>query len=116
MMHGPEKSDSAAVARKLANKAGRPATEPVERRRGPRGTVVQQSMCWAQYRVSMSQALGRVREAATPRGLSPITHGRSRMREFRSYGSVRGTLSNERPLYVASVRQMIISAGWRGKR
>ena len=28
----------------------------------------------------------------------------------------RGAPSNGRPLYVASVRQMIISAGWRGKR
>ncbi len=34
MMHKPEKSDSAVVARKLANKAGRLATEPVERRAG----------------------------------------------------------------------------------
>ena len=32
MMHEPEKSDSAIVARKPANKAGRPAAEPVERR------------------------------------------------------------------------------------
>src|SRR5271167_4937633 len=37
MMHEPEKSDSAVVARKLANKAGRPATEPVERRAGTEG-------------------------------------------------------------------------------
>ena len=38
---------------------------------------------------------------------SPLdTQGRSRMRESRSYGSVRGALRNERPLYVASVRQM----------
>ncbi len=28
------------------------------------------------------------------------------MRECRTYGSVRGALGNERPLYVASVRQM----------
>src|SRR3954451_21075623 len=31
MMHEPERSDSAIVARKPANKAGRPAAEPVER-------------------------------------------------------------------------------------
>ena len=97
MMHEPEKSDSAVVATKPANKAGRSATEPVERRAGPRGTAVQQSMCRAQYRVSMSQALGRVREAAALRGLSPITQGKSRMREFRSYGSVRGARGDLRP-------------------
>ena len=38
------------------------------------------------------------------------------MPELGSSGSVQGVLSNEYPLYVASVRQMIISAGWRGKR
>ena len=32
MMHGHEKSDSAIVATKLPNKAGRPAAEAVERR------------------------------------------------------------------------------------
>jgi hypothetical protein len=32
MMHGPGKSDSAIVAVKPTNKAGRPAAEPVERR------------------------------------------------------------------------------------
>jgi len=37
MMHEPEKSDSAVVARKPANKAGRSATEPVERRAGTEG-------------------------------------------------------------------------------
>ena len=31
MMHGPGKSDSAIVAVKPTNKAGRPAAEPVER-------------------------------------------------------------------------------------
>ena len=34
MMHGLEKSDPAIVATKRANKAGRPAAEPVERRTG----------------------------------------------------------------------------------
>ena len=44
------------------------------------------------------------------------TRGRSRMLESGSSGSVRGAPSNGRPLYVASVRQMIISARLRGKR
>ena len=38
MMHDREKSDSAIVAGKLTNKAGKPATESVEPRAGPRGT------------------------------------------------------------------------------
>ena len=37
MMHEHGKSDSAIVAAKPTNKAGRPAAEPVERRAGDRG-------------------------------------------------------------------------------
>jgi hypothetical protein len=79
MMHEPEKSDSAIVATKPANKAGRPVAEPVERRAGTGRNANQQSMCRAQNRESVSQALGRVRRAATIRCLSPDTPGRSRM-------------------------------------
>ena len=39
MMHGPEKSDSAIVATKPVNNAGRPAAEQVERRAGTEGNV-----------------------------------------------------------------------------
>jgi hypothetical protein len=39
MMHEPEKSDSAIVATRPANKAGRPAAEPVERRVGTEGNT-----------------------------------------------------------------------------
>ena len=38
MMNGREKSDSAIVAMKPANKAGQPAAEWVEQRGGPRET------------------------------------------------------------------------------
>jgi transposase InsO family protein len=62
VMHGREKSDPAIVARKPANKAGRPAAEPVERRAGAEGNTDQQSTRRAQNRVSVSQALGRVRQ------------------------------------------------------
>ena len=56
-------------------------------------------------------------DAPAPSGASPShPRGRSRMLESGSSGSVRGASSNGRPLYVASVRQMIISAGRRGKR
>jgi RNA-directed DNA polymerase len=67
VMHGREKSDPAVVARKPANKAGQPAAEPVERRAGTEGNADQQSMRRAQDRASVSQALGRVRQAARQR-------------------------------------------------
>jgi RNA-directed DNA polymerase len=63
-MHGHEKSDSAIVAAKPANKAGRPATERVERRAGTEGKADQQSTRRAQDRESVSQALDRLRQAA----------------------------------------------------
>ena len=62
MMHGREKSDPAIVARKPANEAGRPAAEPVERRAGAEGNADQWRTCRAQNRVSVSQALDRVRQ------------------------------------------------------
>ena len=66
-MHDREKSDSAIVATKPTNKAGRPAAEPVERRAGTEGNAGQQRTCRAQDRESVSQALDRVREAARQR-------------------------------------------------
>src|SRR6516162_3044237 len=102
MMHGHEKSDPAIVAVKPANKAEQPtcgsncgepnAAEPVERRAGTKGNASQQSTHRTQSRASVSQALERIRRAITV-----WTRGRSRMRASRTYGSVRGALSNERP-------------------
>ena len=73
MMHGHEKSDHAIVAVKPANKAGQPtcgancgepnAAEPVERRAGTKGNANQQSTCRTQSRMSVSQALERIRQA-----------------------------------------------------
>ena len=91
MMHDREKSDSAIVAGKLTNKAGKPATESVEPRAGAEGNASQQSTHRAQYRRRVSQALERVRQVAVR------TRGGSRMREIRSYGSVRGAVGNDRP-------------------
>ena len=82
MMHGREKSDSVIVAKKSANKAGRPAAESVERRTGTKGNAIQQSTRRAQDRESVSQALERVRQAARQRkkerftALSPPHHDR----------------------------------------
>ena len=67
MMHGREKSDSAIIATKPTNKAGRPVAEPVERRAGTKGNADQQSTRRAQDRESVSQALERVRQAARQR-------------------------------------------------
>ena len=67
MMHGHEKSDSAIVAMKPANNAGRPAAEQVERRAGTEGKAGQQSTRRAQDRESVSQALDRIRQAARQR-------------------------------------------------
>src|SRR3954470_9230870 len=66
-MHGGEKSDPAIVARKPANEAGRPAAEPVERRAGAEGNAIQQRTRRAQDRASVSQVLGRVRQATRQR-------------------------------------------------
>ena len=102
MMHGHEKSDPAIVARKPANKAedsvaersvAEPnAAEPVERRAGAKGNAGQQSTRRTQRRVSVSQALEHIRQLVPSH-----TRGRSRMRESRTYGSVRGACGNVRP-------------------
>ena len=67
MMHEGEKSDSAIVAVKPTNKAGRSAAEPVEPRAGTEGNADQQSTRRTQDRESVSQALGRIRKAARER-------------------------------------------------
>jgi RNA-directed DNA polymerase len=73
MMHGREKSDPAIVAAKPANKAGKPAAEPVERRAGAKGNADQRSTRRAQDRESVSQALGRIRQAAKRRTTDKFT-------------------------------------------
>src|SRR3954451_23061430 len=67
MMHEAEKSDPVVVAEKPTNKAVRAAAEPVEPRTGTKGNAAQQSTRRAQDRVSVSQALKRVRQAARQR-------------------------------------------------
>lgn len=64
MMYGREKSDSAIVVKKPANKAGMPAAEWVEPRAETKRNAVQQRMRRAQNRESVSQTLERVRQAA----------------------------------------------------
>ena len=76
MTHGREKSDSAIVAAKLANKASvskTDAAEPVEPRAGTKGNASQQSTLRAQDRDSVSQALDRVRQVARERKTERFT-------------------------------------------
>src|SRR6201997_4733724 len=67
MMHGRGKSDSAIVAAKPANNAERSTAEPVEPRTEAKGNAGQQSTRRAQSRVSVSQALERIRKVAKAR-------------------------------------------------
>src|SRR5665647_1244132 len=72
-MHDPEKSDSGIVVTKPTNKAGRPVAEPVEPRPGTKGNADRQSTHRAQSRARVTQALGRVRQAARQRKKEQFT-------------------------------------------
>ena len=63
-MNGREKSDSAEVAVKPANKTGMPAAEQGEPRAGTRGEAIPQSTSRTQGRADASQARDRIRVAA----------------------------------------------------
>src|SRR6476660_6608191 len=93
MMHGHEKSRSAIVAVKPANKAERSAAESVERRAETKGNVDQQRTRRTQRRISVSQMLARIRQHIA----AVDTQGGNRMRESCRYGSVRGVRGNSRP-------------------
>ena len=77
MMYGHEKSDSVIVAVKPANKTAEAAAErfavestvaeSVEPRAETKGNADQQSTCLTQSRVSVSQALDRIRKVAKER-------------------------------------------------
>ena len=73
MMYGRGKSDSAIVAAKLVNKAGRLAAESVERRVGTKGKAAQRNTRRAQDRESVSQALDRIRKVAKERKKEKFT-------------------------------------------
>ena len=73
MMYERGKSDSAVGATKPANKAERSAAELVEQRAGTKGNADQQSTRRAQERESVSQALGRIRQAAKQRKKEKFT-------------------------------------------
>jgi len=70
-MNGQEKSDPAIVAERPTNEAERSASEPAEPRAGAEGNANQQSAFRTQRRADASQALERIRQAATLRRQSP---------------------------------------------
>ena len=72
MMHGHEKSDSAIVAMKLPNKAGRPAAEAVERRAEAKENANRCRTCRTQCRESVSPTPERVRKAEASRQTSEV--------------------------------------------
>jgi RNA-directed DNA polymerase len=72
-MHDLEKSDSGIVAEKPTNKAGQPAAEPAEPRPETEGNANQQSTLRTQGRALVTQALGRVRQAARQRKKEKFT-------------------------------------------
>src|SRR5262249_22640475 len=121
MMHGPEKSDLVIVAMKPANKAkeahcggvcGASAAESVERRAGAKGNTHQHNTYWTQSQARVTNALERIRP------LSPsYTRGGSRMRESRTYGSVRGACgethvptATEARVHHAARRRRVVAA------
>ena len=69
MMHGHEKSDSVIVAGKPTNNAEQPTAQrsAVEPRTGTKGNASQQSTCRTQNRISVTQALDRIRKVAKER-------------------------------------------------
>ena len=75
MMHEREKSDSAIVAGKPTNKAVPTAAESVEPRAEAKGNASQQSTRRTQSRVSVSQALERIRQTVTKNALPSHTWG-----------------------------------------
>jgi RNA-directed DNA polymerase len=73
MMNGPEKSDSAIVAGKPANKVATATAERVERRAGTKGNAEQLRTQRTQCRASVSPGLDRVRNVARQRKKEKFT-------------------------------------------
>ncbi len=97
MMNEREKSDSAVVAVKSTNEAGRPAEEWMEPRAGAKGNVGRSITLRTQCRAGVSHALGHIRYALQFAAKPSNTRGGSRMRESRTSGFVRGAHSNMCP-------------------
>src|SRR3989442_3675477 len=97
-MHSSGESDGAIVPMKPSNKAtgqAPGAAERVEGRAPTKENVQQARAVPAQHGAAASQGLKGVRKVASALPL-PI-QGKSRMRQSRSYGSVRGVRGNSHP-------------------
>jgi hypothetical protein len=94
-MHACGKSDGLIVPAKPSNKGMRPA-EVVEGRGPAKGNMRFRTTGRTQCRVRVLFSDPGVREAASAAS-PPLTRGGSRMREIRSYGSVRGAGGNPSP-------------------
>jgi hypothetical protein len=105
MMHGHEKSDPAIVAVKPANKAERSAAELVERRAGTEGMRTSKARTGLRARLACHG-----RWSAYGKSLPSHTRGGSRMRESRTYGSVRGARSNSRPYRERALLHLLTTA------
>ena len=101
MMNEPGKSDSAIVAVKPTNKAGKPAAEPAEPRAGTQGECEPAKHGPGAEPDNRVTGAGAHTESRTS-GSPSLTQGGSRVRESRSHGTVRGAASNSRP-YRASL-------------
>src|SRR6516165_7594203 len=97
MMNERGKSDPAVVAAKLANKAERSAAEPVEPRAGTKGECKPATLGPDAEPGNRVTGAGAHTSNRKNSDLPSLTRGRSRMRESRTYGSVRGAGSNLRP-------------------
>ena len=93
-MYDTRESDNGIVPKKHPNNEQLSLLEGVEGRPLTKGNTCQSPAARTQSRGPASRGLGRVRQAAKIRAVTPDTRGRSRMREIRSYGSVRGVPGN----------------------
>src|SRR6266705_4951379 len=99
-MHGSGESDGAIVPMKQSNKAtgqALGAAERVEGRAPTKENVQQARAVPAQHGAAASQGLKGVRTVAKSSALPLPIQGKSRMRQSRSYGSVRGVRGNSHP-------------------
>ena len=73
MMHGMKKSDEAVVPMKAVNKGARAPAEPLEGRASTKGNPCDQSTYRTQGRDGVSQAVERIRQAATRKPQEKLT-------------------------------------------
>ncbi len=92
-MHAPEESDRGVVPKSRPNNAAQAKAEGEEGRPRIKENASPTHTSPAQNGERVSQGLAGVRQAA----LTPRIQDKSRMREIRSYGSVRGALGNQSP-------------------